>query len=222
MIENPNAPFMFVVDTDQYAGNFERPMTAYMTGRYGECGVGAPEAKLFYQEMGLKDGLDKKFSDYEEDDWKGISLQYSYEDFQNPFIFVIELPDEHGCARPTTIYPAHGWFNNGLGGHFREGEEEKALSEYRQKCLERAERPGDKERWTDKAKGSLQKYPAYQSVAIFMSRKPTEEEIAILKERAHKFADYSKNHPNEFNRHEIAIEGFRLVKIEVKETGTAV
>ncbi len=32
--------FGFVVDTDTYAGNFERYMCAYMTGIVGGCGVG--------------------------------------------------------------------------------------------------------------------------------------------------------------------------------------
>ena len=30
----------FVIDTDQYSGNFERELTAYMTGIVGECEVG--------------------------------------------------------------------------------------------------------------------------------------------------------------------------------------
>ncbi len=31
----------FVIDTDKYAGNFEREMCAYVTGKIGECGVGS-------------------------------------------------------------------------------------------------------------------------------------------------------------------------------------
>lgn len=31
---------VFIVDTDSYSGNFERPMCAFMTGAIGECGVG--------------------------------------------------------------------------------------------------------------------------------------------------------------------------------------
>ena len=34
------APWIFVIDTSQYAGNFERQMCAYCTGQIGECGVG--------------------------------------------------------------------------------------------------------------------------------------------------------------------------------------
>ncbi len=38
MQEQPN-PYLFVIDTDTYAGNFEREMCAYVTGQIGECEV---------------------------------------------------------------------------------------------------------------------------------------------------------------------------------------
>ena len=40
MIENYSNCVVFVIDTDQYAGNFEREMCAHVTGRIGECEVG--------------------------------------------------------------------------------------------------------------------------------------------------------------------------------------
>ena len=45
--------YIFVIDTDSYAGNFERSMCAYLTGRVGECGVGGDEAELFNKETGV-------------------------------------------------------------------------------------------------------------------------------------------------------------------------
>jgi hypothetical protein len=57
------------------------------------------------------------------------------------------------------------------------------------------------------------KWPDYQSVGIFMSRKPTEEEIKILKERANKFQlleDYKKNETPK-------ILGFRLIQMKTTE-----
>ena len=45
--------YSFIVDTDSYAGNFEREMTAYVTGVVGECNVGIDEAELFHDEMDL-------------------------------------------------------------------------------------------------------------------------------------------------------------------------
>ncbi|RLF56941.1 MAG: hypothetical protein DRN27_08755 [Thermoplasmata archaeon] len=45
--------YSFVVDTDSYAGNFEREMTAYVTGVLGDCEVGLDESVLFHDEMDL-------------------------------------------------------------------------------------------------------------------------------------------------------------------------
>jgi hypothetical protein len=40
--------FTVVVDTDSYAGAFEREMCAYITGQTGECGVGKDYAEFAY------------------------------------------------------------------------------------------------------------------------------------------------------------------------------
>jgi len=45
--------YIFVIDTDYYAGNFERNLCAYATGYVGECGVGRQMAQQFYEDMGL-------------------------------------------------------------------------------------------------------------------------------------------------------------------------
>jgi hypothetical protein len=33
--------YAFIIDTNEYAGNFERELTAYCTGIIGDCGVGS-------------------------------------------------------------------------------------------------------------------------------------------------------------------------------------
>jgi hypothetical protein len=48
----------------------------------------------------------------------------------------------------------------------------------------------------------VHKYPAYLSVAIFCSRKPTGKEIEFMKDRARKFSKTNK----------IKITGFRLIQ----------
>lgn len=40
-----------VVDTDSYAGNFERELCAYVTGQFGECSVGEDAVKLFSEQI---------------------------------------------------------------------------------------------------------------------------------------------------------------------------
>ena len=40
MTDGPKDGFALVIDTNKYAGNFEREMTAFLTGIVGECEVG--------------------------------------------------------------------------------------------------------------------------------------------------------------------------------------
>ena len=68
--DGPKEGYAFVIDTDSYAGNFERDMTAYLTGRVGECGVG--------EEL--------------------------VEDLPIEFNNVMDVPDEHDCYRPTSLW----------------------------------------------------------------------------------------------------------------------
>ena len=177
--------YMFVIDTESYSGNFEREITAYCTGRIGDCEVGDGEASIFRKEVGDPDKI---------------------------FGGVLDIPDEHGCSRPTSIYPTPGWFNNGMGGHFRDGQDEESLEHYKKACIlysEKKVHPKDQEkhtkRWLDMAnKASLTKHAAYLSVAIFFSDKPTIEQINIIIERSKAYTE-----PRNIN-----ITGFRILKQE--------
>lgn len=92
------APYVFVIDTDQYAGNFERQLCAYLTGILGDCGVG-----ILYAEM---------YNIFLEDSEIAV----------NPFFdLMLQLSDEHGCKRPCSIWPTPGFVNDGYGEHFKMG-----------------------------------------------------------------------------------------------------
>lgn len=47
--------FVFIIDTDTYAGNFERQLCAYVTGHVGDCGVGREvvDKDLEYPELDI-------------------------------------------------------------------------------------------------------------------------------------------------------------------------
>ncbi len=217
MNENLSAPWLFIIDTEDYAGNFERDLCAYITGRVGECGVGDEEAKLFEEETG-------------------------FEGFDN----VVEEADERGCYRPASIYPTIGWFNNGFGGGFKEGQEEKALMEYRkakaayhrnscyvkyweewqkdpnsheryikagwnEKKLKKAAADEEKEAKKAEKETKVNKYTCYHSVAISFNKKPTKKQIDLMKERAQKFAQL----PDRWQKDKTKISkitGFRLIE----------
>ncbi len=91
---------------------------------------------------------------------------------------ILFMPGEFGES-PVEPFPTPGFFNDGHGTHYPEN------TEY----------DGDK-------------YPAYQSVGIFMDRKPTNEEIEILKERANKFKLLEDDRSDETPK----VLGFRLIQ----------
>lgn len=98
--------YKFIIDTDQYAGNFERELTAYCTGIVGDCHVG-------------EEFLDEKIS-------PGI-----FDNVLDLFENAVEMvPDEeYGYMRSTTIYPTPGYYNDGKGNHIK-GEPPKGQEGY--------------------------------------------------------------------------------------------
>lgn len=137
--------YTFIIDTDQYAGNFEREMCAYCTGMVGDCGVGDKEAEKFLEEFGQE----------KTDDMIDIIGQKA---------------DEHGVYRPTEICITPDYL--------------------------------------------LSKQGTYQSVAIFLNKKPSQEIIKMLKERAEKFTEGRDNNGNimKSKTKRLNILGFRMIK----------
>lgn len=178
--------WLLIVDTDTYSGNFERQLTAYLTGQLGECGVGKEMAKLFEEEA----KTNKPPVDFAE--------------------VVVSAPDDHGCSRPCTIYPTPGWYNDGVGNHFQAGDQKKALESYKtmmgweiarlgkmyegylkvmppgwtEKAVQKELVALEKRKKALKALKKLDTCSAYQSVAIFFSERPSKKTIAWLKKRA--------------------------------------
>lgn len=125
--------YIFVIDTKEYSGNFERALCAHCTGRLRNCGVGDEYSENFHKEEQI-----------DEDEIFG-EMDYRH--------------DDHGGTGPVSI-----WQNN---------------------------------------KG------VYNSVALFFSRKPTEQEVETIKRRAATFNETSKridSYPSK-----ITILGFRLL-----------
>lgn len=79
----PDKLWIFLIDTDSYAGNFEREMCAYMTGRIGDCGVGDEMVERYCKDMGIH-------SDSE------------------PNLHIVDMPDDRGCSRPASCWVTPG------------------------------------------------------------------------------------------------------------------
>lgn len=80
-----DSPFAIIVSTNDYTGNFEREFCAYVTGAYGECGVGDELAKVFHEEEGEENYL----SDITD-----------------------QVMDDRGCSRPVSIFDDGDHYNS--------------------------------------------------------------------------------------------------------------
>lgn len=141
--DSPGPRWSFVVDTDSYAGNFERELSSFVVGRCDEHGD-------------HRGGLYKAM--YEED-----FRIHGNSGEEDPFEdLVTTRVDDHGddaiCRAPMALAPTPGYSNDGRGNVTKL-------------------KPGEKP-----------KHAAYNSVAIFLDRKPTDQELLVLIERSEKFA----------------------------------
>lgn len=132
-----------IIDTNLYAGNFEREMTAHITGVVGDCGKGKEYVEdCFFEENRIK-----------------------------------QVADDRGTYRPTTI-----WHRDTMNSDVY-----------------------------------------YSSVLIYFESKPTDEEIAIVKERASTFPEAKRSRLldhqlEEEKEHVPEIEGFRLIEFKFTQT----
>ncbi len=191
----------FVVDTERYTGDVERPLVAYMTGKTGECGVGQRQADVALGELAALPTVLEWLEQH-----------------------VVQKPDEHGCNRPAAIYPTPGWFNDGMGGHYRDDTDPtvvqatygKAVADY---WGPRAE---EQEQRATKTTGEVQAdalrfaaeyrakiadakpghFPAYQSVAAWLDAEPPAEVLVVLKARAASYAATKR----------VRVTGYRVVE----------
>ena len=156
---NGGDKWSFVVDTDSYAGNFERELCAYVIGAADEHGahVAGPYLKLF--------GM-----------WCPVELG-SLSDTR-----IADSGDDGTRQAPCDLAATPGWSSNGKGKAYPVKPESKKYQ---------------------------YKYPAYNSVALFLRRKPTEEELAELVKRTQEFPTLPKIHPWD-SRPQVL--GCRLVK----------
>ena len=189
--------FTFIIDTEQYAGSFEREMCAYVTGQIGECGVGDDMQEVALAEL-----------DDESSTW-----------FDN---HVASHPDDSGCRRPTAIHPTPGWFNSGMGGHYRDEEwgQPHVTEKHRKALREYAEQNKNEKRLKEAETAEPGRFAAYQSVAIYFYAKPPPEIVQLMVERARGFA---RTRPDEQDKPYVkkvvplTVTGFRLVSEKIIE-----
>jgi hypothetical protein len=170
---------LLVFDTDTYAGNFERPCCAWVTGQVGECGVGEEIRDLAWEEM-------------------SEALQEFGEDGS-----IESVADDHGCHRPVTLWPTPGFFNDGHGNNWpdtKKGSEEvrakyeKVVTDYKRNAYksyapqhhEKVKEQSEKE-LADALERGPGSFPSYQSVGIYLAEEPPPEILAEMVARGFRF-----------------------------------
>lgn len=148
MVQNKDY-WLFVIDTDTYAGSFERELTGYCTGQIGECGIGSECAERFHEEH-------PEMVDVFEQ-------------------LILHLPDEHGCYRPTSIYPTPGYWSDGLGTCWPDSKwgSQEAQEKYMLSM----------KKFKPTSSDPIGHCLAYMSVAIFFIEQPTPRIIHFLMQR---------------------------------------
>lgn len=98
---------IFVIDTNKYAGNFEREMCAHITGQIGECEVG----REFVEDLSIKFDNVKQVADdshcyrpasiYEDENgvYNSVAIYFDSEPTQEQIDFMKERAKNFGQAR---------------------------------------------------------------------------------------------------------------------------
>jgi hypothetical protein len=167
----PSSCYILIIDTVDYAGNFERELCAHLTGQTGDCGVGEQYAEKFRTECPKE-----------------------YEALES---LIERQPDDHGNFRPASIYPTPGFWNDGYGTAWPDeawGTKE-AIEKYRETLRERkAKNEAFEEVDPDTAMPG--RHPSYQSVAIFFGETVPENLLQFMAARVPTFKSKWGNHPD--------------------------
>lgn len=208
--------FKFIIDTDKYSGNFEREMCAYLTGQIGDCGVGAEYRELFFKEESINfDNVINQPDDngcyrpcyiestpgwintgmgnfYRESD--DIEEKKILKDYVDSIIEYEQIQIDHYKSIKKKLENGETYSNWTTKSCDVELKRLKAKIEKAKKTK------------------TFYKYPCYNSVAIFFDKKPSAEQIALMKERANKFSAVKR----ELSKYDftLSIDGFRLIEVK--------
>lgn len=172
----PSEQVMLVIDTNTYAGNFERELCAWLTAQ-DSLGFAAALAERAREELPPE------------------LVQWCDENIRR-------REDNRGNARPVSIRPTPGWFTHHLdvARAYQDGHDPKKVrKDFERKAQKRADRMRgvyeDPEVGEREAEEFLQwhlkegpgQFPAFLSAEIYLADRPPKEFLPIWKERAHQF-----------------------------------
>lgn len=187
--------FAIIIDLDEYAGNCERDLCAYITGLYGDCGYAEEIAAIAEQELG---------TDFE---W-----------FKEN---VIATADEDGTWRPVALEPSPGLLHDGFGNTYSADDDPaeikklylESLEKHHGERIKQYETNGQTES-VEAEKRALAKAkrkgpglePVYNSIIIYLDERPPKNIREIVRERAKEYA----TNPEKYDKFS---EPFKIKKI---------
>lgn len=222
--------YLFVIDTADYAGNFECELCAYLTGFV--WARGEEYAKMFRKETELKEFFNNIGMEYGEHGEANAEIYPAKGYFNNGY-------GQHYQDTPENEIIALQDYRKYVEKYYGD------LIKQKEKIIELLNGPECEERkryaninWTISAANrekkdhqkqidnankldKVPKYSSYQSVAIYFNSKPSQEQIKLMKERAYKFAELPKKYSKD-GKMISKILGFRLIEVKTVETETII
>jgi hypothetical protein len=131
----------------------------------------------------------------------------------------MQVPDEHGCHRPTSIYPTPGYFNDGMGHEYPDSEwgTPKVIETYRAAIRAYQKQYPDARLHRNPETAMPSRSPSCQSVAMYMQSNIDDARAEFMMERAQEFARLVRekgdllSHPG-MGCGPINIVGFRIIR----------
>jgi hypothetical protein len=192
-----------IVDTNKYAGNFEREMCAYATGQIGECGVGADEVD---ENMPHAKWWDDHVIDQEDEGcYRPVALSptpgYINDGMGGHYV---DTPENRELAREAAVEKMIAYYKpqrDAIETHLELGDKsvKRGRGWTKESCLRAIKSMDDR---VQQLRDRKQVFPAYQSIEIEVSKPPHGIVMAHFESRIHEFA----------KREGIEILGVRIVK----------
>jgi len=220
----PSGTYILVIDTTAYAGNFERELCGFITGHYDyERGHGDHEAAIFKNEE-PQSQIASKITEVPHAEYGMVSNTIR--------------------ATPGRLNNGMGFhYNEGDDPSEAIAKSRESMEKYQAPVIARAQDRLDREdfetdgrpgAWTREAcertiasslasieqAGRFVAFPAYESVAIFFSEPLTADEMALVEQRARRYASDPKAFST-FGNDPFSIRDIYMVLHEGKETRLA-
>lgn len=218
---------LIVIHTNLYAGNFERNMAAFITGKTGDCGVGVSSIQPDFDYSLFENSVIKIPDEHRV--LRPVSIYPSPYYHNNGLGFHFRRDDPEGLKKALKAY--QDYIHEDSDSHINL--QQKTIDDFNENGENGSVyKPAANVGWTMESiqeeiethqkkkskinlmtESDVSKYDAYMSVAIpFKKGRITDELISLVKERATLFAKEYENFKNNYRKNILIIEDFEIIK----------